>query len=65
MDISLKQYLQEAADHYERHAEHELKAAERFPGGKLHTEIIAAYNYNRGRAAAMREALELVEELIG
>lgn len=38
---NVKEYLREAAEHYERHAEHERKAA------------------------AMREALELITEAIG
>ena len=62
---NLKEYLREAAEHYERHAEHERKAAERYPGGKLHTELMEAYQFNRGRAVAMREALDLIAETIG
>lgn len=59
----LKLQLKEAAEIYERHAEEELKLAERYPGGKHHDEIMTAYNYDRGRAAAMREALKIINEM--
>lgn len=63
---SLKQIILEAAEHYERHAEWERKRMERATeGSSVQREIRDAYKYNAGRAKAMREALEYVEQFIG
>ena len=63
---TLKDMIREAAEHYERHAAHELKHAERFAeNSELHNELVNAYHFNRGRAKAMREALEFIEDYIG
>ena len=61
--ITVKQMLIEAAEHYERHAEYERKRADRAThGSDIQRELREAYQFNRGRAKAMREALEYIEK---
>lgn len=63
---TLKQSIVEAAEHYERHAEYLRKRAERATNGSdIQREMKEMYQFNRGRAKAMREALEYIEEFIG
>lgn len=65
-NTTLKAAIAEAMEHYERHAEHEKQRAERIVcKGSLYHELMEAYQFNRGRAKAMKEALEYIEEFIG
>lgn len=65
-NTTLKQELSNMANHYMRHAEWELKRAKQAtPGSKVAQEIMQAYKYNAGRAAAITEALAIVEQYIG
>lgn len=66
MKETLKKMLEEAAAHYERHAEWEKARAEQATdGSNIQHEVLRAYKYNLGRAAGIREALQLIEEIIG
>ncbi len=63
---NLKQNIIEAAEFYERHAEYMRKRMERAAkGSSIQREIRDAYKLNKGRAEAMREALEYIEQYIG
>lgn len=65
-NATLKQTIIEAAEFYERHAEYLHKRAERASeGSNIQREIYNAYEYRKGQARAMREALEYIEEYLG
>lgn len=47
--------------HYSRHAEWEKARADRATtGSDIQQEILRAYSYNKGRAAAIKEVLDLL-----
>ena len=63
---NLKQSIIEAAEYYERKAEMYRHRAERAAAGSsIQHEITEAYKYTLGKAKAMREAIEYVEEFLG
>lgn len=63
---TLKETLTQAAEHYERHAEWLRKRMEAAASGsRIQRETRDAYEFNRGRAKAMREALDFAESFIG
>ncbi len=63
---NLKQSLIEAAEYYERKAEMYQHRAERATAGSnIQHELLEARQYSRGKAKAMREAIEYVEEFLG
>lgn len=65
-ETNLKETLTQAEEHYERHAEWLRKRMEAATSGsRIQRETRDAYEFNRGRAKAMREALEFVESFIG
>ncbi len=68
MDIkrTLRQELLATAEHYRQHAAWERKRAEQATNGSMvQAEIMQAAKYNEGRAAAMLEAVELLDRYIG
>ena len=63
---TLKQTILDAAEFYERKTKHyEHRMAIAAEGSNIQREIRDCYEYNKGRAKAMREALEYIEEYIG
>jgi len=47
--------------HYVKHAEWEKNRADRATeGSSIQQEILRAYSYNKGRAAAIKEVLDLI-----
>jgi hypothetical protein len=63
---NLKQTILAAAEHYERHATHMQHRMERATeGSNIQRELRDSYEYNKGRAKAMREVFEYLEEFIG
>lgn len=63
---NLKQPLIEAAEYYERKAEYYRRKVENAtPDSRIQHEYRAAHQYNLGRAKAMREALEYIDEFLG
>lgn len=66
MEKTLKQQVLDAADFYKRHAEWERKRAEQATKGSgIADEMMQAAKYNEGRAAAMLEALDLINRYLG
>lgn len=66
MEKTLKSQITEAADYYKRHAEWERSRAEQATNGSdIAAEMMMAARYNEGRAAAMREALDLINRYLG
>lgn len=64
--MNLKQKLQQRADHYERHAKWERSRAEMATdGSSIQIECIMAAKFNEGRASAMKEAIEIAENITG
>ena len=64
--MTLKEYVTKAAELYESRAEWETKRAEQATNGSnIQREISQASAYNRGRAAAMREVLDIIDNIIG
>lgn len=58
---ALRNELTAMRDHYERHAEWNRKRAERATqGSSIQQEILRGEAYNRGRANAIKEVLELL-----
>lgn len=58
---TLKQWIIEAIEHYERHAEWERKCAEKATNGSdIKIETLMAAKFNEGRASAYKEMLELI-----
>jgi hypothetical protein len=63
---TLKQSIIEAAEHYERKAEiYRNRAGRASAGSNMQHELTEVYKYNLGRARAMREAIEYIEEFLG
>lgn len=69
---AIKQYstiydtIEAAAKYYDRHAERLERRADRAAeGSKDKMQLIGAAKFNRGRAAAMREVIEFIEEYNG
>lgn len=63
---TLKDYIKDAVEHYDKHANFEkCRADQATEGSNIQKEIMYAYQFNRGRAAAMREVLAFIEEYIG
>lgn len=66
MTMNLKEAITEAAEFYARHAEWERSRAEQATkGSNIATEMLLAARYNEGRAAAMRETLDLINRFLG
>lgn len=66
MDKTLKQFIKEAAEHYDRHADWEKGRMKYVTSGSSNErELLQAYEFNRGRAAAMREVLNILDKFIG
>ena len=63
--MTLKEAITEAAEFYERHAAWQRKKAETAQSGTAKDVMENAARYNEGRAAAMREALDLINRFIG
>ena len=63
---NLKQQIEEAAKFYERRAESMKKRMERATeGSDFQRELRDTYEYRKGQARAMLEALEYIEEYLG
>ena len=63
---TLKELLTEAINSYERRAEWEKKRADMATeGSNIQQEILRAYQYNKGRANGIKEALDMIIEYIG
>lgn len=63
---TLKQSIIEAAEHYERKAEYYRRKVENAtPDSRIQHEYREAHQYSLGRAKAMREALEYIDEFLG
>lgn len=65
MTITLKKAITEAAEFYERHAKWQRDKLETAQGDTAKEIMERGIWYNEGRAAAMREALDLVNRLLG
>lgn len=60
---TFKDYIKDAAEHYDKYANFEKRRADHATeGSNIH---MCAYQFNRGRATAMREVLAFIEEYIG
>lgn len=63
---TLKDYIKEAAEHYDKNANFEkCRADHTTEVSNVQKEHMYAYQFNRGRATAMREVLAFLEEYIG
>lgn len=66
MKENLKERFAKGAEFYERLAQRAKESAEQAAkGSELQKEKILAAEYNLGRAATFREALQFAEEFIG
>lgn len=65
-NATMKQELIKAAEFYENRAESMKRRMERATeGSEIQRDIRYCYEYRKGQAKAMREALALIEEYIG
>lgn len=66
MKKTFKDYIKDAAEHYDKYANFEKRRADHATeGSNIQKENMYAYQFNRGRAEAMREVLAFIEEYIG
>ena len=62
----LKEDIEKAKEFYTRLSEHEEKRAmQATEKSEIKNELLNASNFNRGRAKAMEEVLEFIEEYSG
>ena len=65
MNMNLKEVIIETAEFYERHAEWQWDKAKTAQSETAKGIMERAARYNEGRAAAMREALDLIDRFLG
>ena len=62
---NMKKYLEEAADLYGRLSDWQQKRAKTSaPGSDKQIDLLIVSHYNRGRANAMKEALDFLNECL-
>lgn len=65
MNMNLKEAIIETAEFYERHAAWQRDKIETAQSETAKGIMERAARYNEGRAAAMREALDLINRFLG
>lgn len=66
MNKTLKQQFKEAIAHYEVHADYEKRRGlQATDGSNIQNELLMAAKFNEGRAKGFKEALEILEQIIG